>query len=1027
MADIAQLGLEIDHRQGQEAVRTLDTLAVSAKKAEAATNDLSRATKNAGQQEQQRAQQVAASVRRQEEILRQSQQRQRVIAGEEGRKQALAQMEALQRQFQADQAKVREHMARGFLTPAQAREAGRLNAVAYNDGLLRALNAGNAARAFQGEAGGAAYAKMAGSLKSLEQHAHGAAGGFRHLTHSAAMMASQALAVNGGLGMMVGMLGSMALGAGVMVAALAGLAALAFAWQQITKDAREAKEASEEALAFSAKLMEERRKGLTGDITRSEVEVRERMEQVAAQIRRMSTPAQTTEGMSVVVDVQKLRELQREYEELFLQLDNLERKRTRVVKEEAERQAEERKRAAEEAARIEEERLRKLEEGQRKAEQRAREERDAITALAQAGATLAQSGAYRLEGLLALVSAQEKLNGLLVSGKQNEVELARTTKELADVEKALFAERNRQNQASLAATLRGPAGTPRLGRNPGTVLAGNIPTADEERAALEASIQARQSAEVMGQIWDEAIRGIQQAFAKGFSDIFQNGLQGFRGMADAVVNVFRNVAAQIAAAITTRAIGLDKLLADVKSSGAGAITGTAGGGLLAFAGGMALAATAFMNMGEAAEAAAERAREAARLQRQAAEDWDRAIASFGGAGGSPLEGEFLSLLRTWRDNNKSSFGFGMDPDAIVELVRGLESRIAAGDPVAVPRGWKELLELVNAYTEALKRSAEATAAAAEEEIRKAEANREAAAAAAEAARRSREAALAEGRRQYALSFATRRAQMESPEAYARARYEEELDGYRQLLAAGTLTREMFDEIAGILSDELNVALQDLADAAKAAADAATEAARQQMIDSYELERQANIRNARAGGNDPLADVLEFWADWDAWFNRISTQGRQLGWSDAKINEELNKAIEAANEAYRRRFGVDPGTLPTYAPGGGAGEVADALRASGRDEVVRNITGITETSALRLIDVSFSQLSVLQQIENNTRGGSTRAGVGQSVQVSQNFYGPVTVADARAFGRLSTAEMSRILDERLANEQERDEQLGGTQA
>jgi hypothetical protein len=94
---------------------------------------------------------------------------------------AVAQTDAFANRLKAQQAAFKEQQLRGAISPAQAQQLGEAAAAAYNRGVLRVLDRGNAQGAFQGRQGLAVYTQIASSLKDAGQQAEKAAGGFGRL------------------------------------------------------------------------------------------------------------------------------------------------------------------------------------------------------------------------------------------------------------------------------------------------------------------------------------------------------------------------------------------------------------------------------------------------------------------------------------------------------------------------------------------------------------------------------------------------------------------------------------------------------------------------------------------------------------------------------------------------------------------------------------------------------------------------------------------------------------------------------
>lgn len=161
--------------------------------------------------------------------------------------------------------------------------------------------------------------------------------------------------------------------------------------------------------------------------------------------------------------------------------------------------------------------------------------------------------------------------------------------------------------------------------------------------------------------WEEAARGIQQALAAGF----QESLTDLDAFADSILNVFQRLSAQIAAAMASEALGIDKLLKTLEESGiagltkgqarlaagaagfgigygtqslaGGALAGAASGAVLGGPVGAAIGALAGMTGGilgasEAAKDAAEQQRE----MRREIEDSISALQLFGNSFGQAM-------------------------------------------------------------------------------------------------------------------------------------------------------------------------------------------------------------------------------------------------------------------------------------------------------------------------------------------------------------------------------------------------------
>src|SRR5262245_38236988 len=120
--DVATLGISVNFQDVEKAAKSLDTFAAAGKKAD------------------QPAPVVADWIKKINQAASAGDAAKNYVAG-------------LERQFQLAQARIKDGILRGFLTPQQAREAGREAALEYNRGLTQALDRGAAGGAFRGGAG----------------------------------------------------------------------------------------------------------------------------------------------------------------------------------------------------------------------------------------------------------------------------------------------------------------------------------------------------------------------------------------------------------------------------------------------------------------------------------------------------------------------------------------------------------------------------------------------------------------------------------------------------------------------------------------------------------------------------------------------------------------------------------------------------------------------------------------------------------------------------------------------------------
>jgi hypothetical protein len=156
----------------------------------------------------------------------------------------------LRRQFARQQAEIREELARGLITPAQAQARGREAGLAFNRGVLTTISQQGAAGAFAGRQGGALFVGLSNQLRNVDQAASRAGrGGIRTLTTNLASLAAMELGIRAGLGSTIGILGTLAIGSALTLGIVAGLAAIAFAFGKIRDRAKEAEERVKKTIA----------------------------------------------------------------------------------------------------------------------------------------------------------------------------------------------------------------------------------------------------------------------------------------------------------------------------------------------------------------------------------------------------------------------------------------------------------------------------------------------------------------------------------------------------------------------------------------------------------------------------------------------------------------------------------------------------------------------------------------------------------------------------------------------------------
>lgn len=255
--DIATLGLRVDGREIVAATDALKGFTVAGTQAEKAAEKLGTTVKATSQQE-------ARFLREIQQLEREYQAQKTARAASsaadaaaQGRAQAVAQVEALERTFQEEIARIKAAQARGFLSPSEAAEAGRQSARAFNQGVVSVLDANQGA--VTGRGGRDTFVQLADQLKNVDDAGRRGSLGMHRLNNSLIVVARQATNTHPVVGQLADVVGTFAIGTAAMVPILAGIAALAFAWRAVTRDAREAKEEQERLLGVLEDIADRRR------------------------------------------------------------------------------------------------------------------------------------------------------------------------------------------------------------------------------------------------------------------------------------------------------------------------------------------------------------------------------------------------------------------------------------------------------------------------------------------------------------------------------------------------------------------------------------------------------------------------------------------------------------------------------------------------------------------------------------------------------------------------------------------------
>ncbi len=210
---------------------------------------------------QRSAQEQAAAVERAQQQTGAAAARSAAIQAREA---AQAYVTTLQREFATEQARIKEGVARGFITTKEAQQAGREAALAYNQGVIGAIDRGAAAGAFTSRNGQAAFTEIAGSLKTVSDQATRTGASLNTIRASMTSLLASSLQTAPGVAQLGGAIGALSLGALSTIGVMAGIAAVTYGWQKWTEEARRAREEQEKLTASLRDWYEAQRNGEAG-------------------------------------------------------------------------------------------------------------------------------------------------------------------------------------------------------------------------------------------------------------------------------------------------------------------------------------------------------------------------------------------------------------------------------------------------------------------------------------------------------------------------------------------------------------------------------------------------------------------------------------------------------------------------------------------------------------------------------------------------------------------------------------------
>ncbi|HET8777982.1 MAG TPA: hypothetical protein VFN76_10015 [Candidatus Limnocylindria bacterium] len=147
------------------------------------------------------------------------------------------------RQLDLSRSEIREELARGLITPEQARARGVEAAKQFNAGVLRTIEKVGDSGGFAGQKGQDVLVGLTSNLKNLDTTARATAqSGLVRLREPLTSLATQAIGAQGAVGSLTSQLGLLGVGAGITLAVTAGVGLIAAAYNKASEAARKAKE-----------------------------------------------------------------------------------------------------------------------------------------------------------------------------------------------------------------------------------------------------------------------------------------------------------------------------------------------------------------------------------------------------------------------------------------------------------------------------------------------------------------------------------------------------------------------------------------------------------------------------------------------------------------------------------------------------------------------------------------------------------------------------------------------------------------
>lgn len=465
---------------------------------------------------------------------------------------------------------------------------------------------------FRAEA--AAYAENAARVSASTAAKRTAEQATRRFQNALGYLSTAAVGLPGPIGRITTSLGALAVGSALSIGVVAGIAAIATAYDKLTEKSRELHDKTE---ALITKLREAERLSANADVRESQALKEAELAQAQRDLlQAKAVRVNPRTGTRIAPDqadidraqqrVDKVREdlrlLDQELHDRLIKGTNDAHRRFLANQRDEERGANEAKRRAEER--------------QSQVQDLQKAEAAAVTATAKLQRdAAAEEQALQAQARLELENRIRSMDRLSATEKERlrtagEAVIAAEAQERADkaaeerAREAARVERERQQTVEQRTQQLAKLAQAEAALATARAQAGGDPVAIEAAARAEAAVQIDEQVRKMDQLndaekerlrlileqlseqerqnkkaedakrqaearYEAALRTVTASFERGFEQIFANGLDGFAGFFDAVVQLAERAAASIAAAMTVRALGIDTLLKNLTGPNAG--------------------------------------------------------------------------------------------------------------------------------------------------------------------------------------------------------------------------------------------------------------------------------------------------------------------------------------------------------------------------------------------------------------------------------------------------------------------------